>query len=304
MRLSKRRYDGGTASLRLIGLRSPVRVCILIFAVFFTIVIVTWTTRNLRSKIHSSMISGEMKDAATLEWYHAANSKSKIIEALKSSAQMIEADVIMRGHDPEEPIMAHPPQNDSDITLRDWLKEVTATDKGIKLDFKSLQAVKPSMRLLEAVRGQLRGPVWINADILSGPGGKNVPLDPQAFLEAVGPAHLGDVLSLGWTTGWSPNTENPGYSWEMVREMEAVCHALKQPVTFPVRAALLPQSYAQLSWLLQQSSRFCWYSLTVWTGLSDEFAVEDLIPYRMNIDKSKIYYDLLESQSKSLLKLP
>lgn len=51
---------------------------------------------------------------------------------------MIEADVLLRGRDPKEPIMAHPPDNDSDITLRDWLKMVVNSDKGIKLDFKRL----------------------------------------------------------------------------------------------------------------------------------------------------------------------
>lgn len=51
---------------------------------------------------------------------------------------MIEADVLLRGHDPKEPIMAHPPDNDSDITLQDWLKMVVNSDKGIKLDFKRL----------------------------------------------------------------------------------------------------------------------------------------------------------------------
>lgn len=49
---------------------------------------------------------------------------------------MIEADVILRGHDPKEPVMAHPPDNDSDITLSEWLQEVKVYNKGIKLDFK------------------------------------------------------------------------------------------------------------------------------------------------------------------------
>lgn len=49
---------------------------------------------------------------------------------------MIEADVLLRGRDPEEPIMAHPPENDSDINLQDWLQQVLKSDKGIKLDFK------------------------------------------------------------------------------------------------------------------------------------------------------------------------
>lgn len=52
---------------------------------------------------------------------------------------MIEADVLLRGREPKEPIMAHPPDTDSDITLRDWLEMVANSDKGIKLDFKRLE---------------------------------------------------------------------------------------------------------------------------------------------------------------------
>lgn len=56
----------------------------------------------------------------------------------QDGTQMIEADVLLRGRDPKEPIMAHPPNNDSDITLQDWLEMVAKSDKGIKLDFKRL----------------------------------------------------------------------------------------------------------------------------------------------------------------------
>lgn len=66
------------------------------------------------------------------------------------------------------------------------------------------------MALLDKVRDQLKGPVWINADILPGPGGMATPLDAQGFLQAVAMKAEGDVLSLGWTTGWSPNIDNPG----------------------------------------------------------------------------------------------
>lgn len=46
---------------------------------------------------------------------------------------------------------------------------------GIKLDFKSLKAVGPSLDLLRQLTldGKVRRPVWINADILRGP---NVPV--------------------------------------------------------------------------------------------------------------------------------
>ncbi|XP_048847616.1 protein FAM151B-like isoform X1 [Brienomyrus brachyistius] len=278
------------------------------------LITITWTIWSLKWRTEATPVKMgdetlqyflrkgkiENEDAADVGWYHAANSRSRIAEGLQSSSLMIEADIILRGYEPTEPIMAHPPATDSDITLHDWLKEVLMSDKGIKLDFKSLQAVAPSMRLLEEVRGHLLGPVWINADILSGPGGKATPLDPVSFLQAVSQGLPGDVLSLGWTTGWSPNINNPGYSWEMVQEMEKVCRRLKQPVTFPVRAALLAQSFNQLQWLLQQSSR---YSLTVWTGQTDEWSVEDLLPYRQSIDQKRVYYDIPEQQLALLKKL-
>ena len=47
-----------------------------------------------------------------------------------------------------------------------------------------------------------------------------------------------------------------GYSWAMVRQMEEACRGLRHPVTFPVRAALLAQSFDQMKWLLQQSDRY------------------------------------------------
>ncbi|XP_020326165.1 protein FAM151B isoform X1 [Oncorhynchus kisutch] len=316
------------------------RVIVLILTCSF--VLCVWNLENKTPEISTELMTDQtleyflsqgkmqVKDAADIEWAHAANSKNKITEALQSSAHMIEADILLRSNDPKDPIMAHPPETDSDVTLRDWLKEVKASDKGIKLDFKSLAAVAPSMVLLDEVRAELHGPVWINADILPGPGGKATPLDPKVFLEAaVTPGSHGDVLSLGWTTGWTADTHNPGYSWEMVREMEAMCRTLRHPVTFPVRAALLAQSFSQLHWLLQQSDRsnsmrsqdvvsallkhlilliscsldgrtFCRYSLTIWTGHTDVFVVKDLLPYRSGIDKTRIYYDLLDSQRTQL----
>lgn len=48
---------------------------------------------------------------------------------------------------------------------------------------------------------------------------------------------------------------SPGYEWPMVQEMSRLCHPLSQPVTFAVRAALVPGSIPQLRWLLQQSHR-------------------------------------------------
>nr|XP_033782019.1 protein FAM151B [Geotrypetes seraphini] len=233
------------------------------------------------------------RDGAEIRWYHAANSKSQLFEALASSAHMIEADVLFRAQESgnEEPIMAHPPQTDSDITLWEWLSEVMKSNKGIKLDFKSLEAVKPSMMLLDHVKTCLKSPVWINADILPGPGGITLPLDAEGFLDIV-TSHFSDVtLSLGWATGWHVQKCNEGYTWEMMAEMERICHRYSQPITFPVRAALLRQSWSELHWLLQRSNK---YSMTIWTGKDDAYSLEDLLFIREKFDKNKVFFDLSE----------
>ncbi|NXL38067.1 F151B protein, partial [Glaucidium brasilianum] len=184
------------------------------------------------------------------------------------------------------PIMAHPPETDSDNTLQEWLKEIVSTNKGIKLDFKSLEAVRPSLQLLDHVKQHLRQPVWINADILLGPNGRNSVVDAKGFLDTV--------------TSFFPNMVFVvGYDWMMVKEMAQICSALPQRVTFPVRAALVRQSISELCWLMQQSDR---YSLTVWTGKEDVYSVEDLLYIRENFDKSRVYYDILEPQNSEFKK--
>ncbi|NWI44880.1 F151B protein, partial [Picathartes gymnocephalus] len=200
------------------------------------------------------------------------------------------------------PILAHPPDTDSDITLQEWLAQMGGTDKGIKLDFKSLAAVGPSLELLGQLGQPLDRPVWLNGDILPGPRGTCVPLDAHAFLGAVTSSCPDATLSLGWTTGCHPGQVpclSPGYEWAMVQEMSQLCHPLSQPITFAVRAVLVPGSIPQLQWLLQQSHR---YTLTVWTGKEDVYSVEDLLLIRENFDKSRVYYDIFEPQNSEFKK--
>ncbi|TRZ17046.1 hypothetical protein HGM15179_010036 [Zosterops borbonicus] len=213
----------------------------------------------------------------------------------RGDVHMVEVDVLLRGGD-GDPILAHPPDTDSDITLQEWLAQMVGTNKGIKLDFKSLAAVRPSLELLGQVGQSLDRPVWLNGDILPGPCGSRAPLDARAFLDTVTSSCPDATLSLGWTTGCH---QGQGYEWPMVQEMSRLCHPLSQPVTFAVRAALVPSSIPQLQWLLQQSHR---YSLTVWTGKEDKYSVEDLLLIRENFDKSRVYYDIFEPQNSEFKK--
>ncbi|NWY02689.1 F151B protein, partial [Nothoprocta ornata] len=190
------------------------------------------------------------------------------------------------------PIMAHPPETDSDNTLQEWLEEIVKTNKGIKLDFKSLEAVRPSLQLLGRQRQRLRRPVWLNADVLPGPNGSSTVVDARGFLDAK--SYLQVFFRI-----FNQMVFIVGYDWMMVKEMAQICSTLSQPVTFPVRAALVPQSLSELCWLLQQSDR---YSLTVWTGKQDEYSVEDLLHIREHFDKSRVYYDILEPQNSEFKK--
>ena len=49
----------------------------------------------------------------------------------------------------DEPIMAHPPDVDSDLTFEEWITGIMATPKrGMKLDFKLIDAVPIALEIL------------------------------------------------------------------------------------------------------------------------------------------------------------
>ena len=78
----------------------------------------------------------------------------------------------------------------------------------------------------------------------------------------------------------------------MVEEMWDIVKETEQPVTFPVRAALLRPSWMDLKWLLNQApDRF---TITLWTAGDDwEGATPfDLLYCRNDYYKKSIYYDL------------
>ncbi|XP_026914910.1 protein FAM151A [Acinonyx jubatus] len=248
------------------------------------------------------------RDGLLVTWYHAANSQKEMGAALSSNAMVLEADVTIEGlntvNETGVPVMAHPPAIYSDNTLQQWLEAVLASSqKGIKLDFKSLKAVGPSLALLRRLTedGRVRRPVWINADILRGP---NVPISVEVnatqFLALVQESYPEATLSPGWTTLYVPLFPNRTYTRAMVEKMQRLVAALPQKVTFPVRAVMVRAAWPHFSWLLGQSQR---YSLTLWQGASDPVSVDDLLYVRDNSASHQVYYDLFEpvlSQFKQL----
>ena len=172
----------------------------------------------------------------------------------------------------EDVLMCHPPSRASDLTFREFLDRVTAhlvhggRPVGVKLDFKELDCVAPCLALMRArgvgacvgsnpgggggggahaahaeesgVDDEARVrcmPVWLNADVVRGPGGRD-PIAADAFVEACVEACPEATLSLGWTHTGTPVL---GYTQEMVDEMLTLVGRLPQHVTFAASAAHL-----------------------------------------------------------------
>ncbi|KAM5248586.1 protein FAM151A [Ctenodactylus gundi] len=239
------------------------------------------------------------QDGLLVTWYHGANSLEKMNAALKDDTMVLEADVNIEGLDTVNetgvPIMAHPPAIYSDNTLQNWLDSVlNSTQKGIKLDFKSLKSVGPSLDILRQLTdaGRVRRPVWINADILRGPKvSHSNEVNATRFLALVQEKYPKTTLSVGWTTPAWPQLVNASYTQDGIRQMHALVRALPQKVTFPVRAVMVRAAWPHFSWLLGQSER---YSLTVWQGIIDSVSVDDLLFIRDNSALHQVYYDLFE----------
>nr|XP_006200587.1 protein FAM151A [Vicugna pacos] len=239
------------------------------------------------------------RDGLLVNWYHAANSQEDMKAALSSDAMVLEADVTVEGlgtaNETGLPIMAHPPAIYSDNTLEQWLEKVlTSSQKGIKLDFKSIKAVGPSLDLLRRLtsEGRVRRPVWINADIQRGP---NVPIpieiNATRFLALAQEKYPEATLSTGWTTLYLPMFPNSTYTRAMVEKMQELVGALPQKVTFPLYALMARSAWPHFSWLLGQSER---YSLTLWQATSDSVSVDDLLYIRDNTAPHQVYYDIFE----------
>ena len=137
---------------------------------------------------------------------------------------MLEGDILMGTLDsaPHEtiPIMAHPPSTESDLTFEKFLEEIikfnkgkrtSKNKKGIKLDFKKIEAVKPCLELLQKHGDSINFPVMLNADVIVGPvDSKDTPLDGPTFLNLTQTYFPKAQLSLGWTTRYGKDSFVPG----------------------------------------------------------------------------------------------
>jgi len=145
-------------------------------------------------------------------WAHSCVTRAKLEAALKDpDITAIEVDVAMGyltgpsgSGTALVPVMAHPPVLTSDLSFETFLDEVIRDGRRhVKFDFKDLEAVQLCLPLLAeksqklAANGQA---VWLNADVLPGPGlrGWRCAVPADAFFEAAQRYCPGAHLSLGW----------------------------------------------------------------------------------------------------------
>lgn len=142
-----------------------------------------------------------------------------------------------------------------------------------RLDFKDPLAVPACMLILQQKlldnASRKPFPVWLNADVLTGPGGLQSKFDAGKFIAECS-LFLSQwplaMLSLGWTTTFQQVNIEP-YSDSMIEQMIKLCdqHHLRC-VTFPIRSSLVASSVGPLHRLLSHSRDF---SLTLWNSKHD-----------------------------------
>mmetsp|Transcript_25338 Transcript_25338/g.54506 ORF Transcript_25338/g.54506 Transcript_25338/m.54506 type:complete len:284 (-) Transcript_25338:40-891(-) len=260
-------------------------------------------------------------------WHHAVNDQSKLNQVLKvvvkdesvvdkntAFVEAIEADIIY-SEVKSQAVMGHPPSIDGDLTLASFLQQLRHVNFQqqhddqqtecplLKLDFKSMIALQSSLtdikNYLTHLPSCLHQRVWINADILPGPGEdmndataqkKMQPkFDAAEFLQVVTTELPETVLSIGWTTSLAD--VHAVYTDQMVDEM-VECAKPYSAVTFPVRASCFMKSWGALQTLYQKNEK---WTITLWW--SRELSKEDFDLIYETLEKdvelrNRTYYDL------------
>ncbi|KAH8260277.1 hypothetical protein KR026_008801 [Drosophila bipectinata] len=251
-----------------------------------------------------------------ITWAHAVNNQQLLDEALSGDIDFIEADISLgklNGEGDDLPVMAHPPANISDLTLAEFLyqimefnRENEGHEKGIKLDFKSIEVFEGSLDILDANIPNMDYPIWINADILSGPVDQNktVPVDPDRFFAGCN-RYKQAVLSIGWTTNWGADFVEGEYTED---HCQAMLDTLTQnnvlftgqSITFPVRAGIAANSEEQLHKLVASVNGTNESTLTVWSSAGDYVDVDKLRKLILGFGVSRVYLDVPEELSAEL----
>jgi hypothetical protein len=216
-------------------------------------------------------------------WHHGVNSWEKLRRCCAAPfSMMVEGDIAYsKTH--KQLIMAHPPDTESDLTLKEWLAYIVKMHKGAKLDFKEAALIPESLELVKTLVKDI--PIVLNADTIQGPHGEKPSCTTQHFIAQCSPLGSDVLLSIGWTT------EDPpvgAYTPSMITQMLEECAGFSGPITFPVRACFLQSSWEQIQPLFWAPQ----HSITIWNALTEDLPPALLTWIKETIDPQRAFYDL------------
>lgn len=290
------------------------------------------TNASIVVDLPTSAISDTLKffgydstDVGVISWAHAVNSKREFLEAKLAGMNFFEADILLRkeANNDDVPIMAHPPATDSDLTLREFLHMSSSLPIGVKLDFKTIEALRASVaellehgRRAEAVSG--RAPFWMNADIVGHGAVVEGKVDADEFLNTSRHVTPLATLSIGWNIApsyflSSPNVVSPSsssptspspplsYSDDDVRRMRDALErngfSPETSITFAIWSKFISNSLDTLQWLTDHYPNS---SVTIW-GKADDATVEQVAAIYSVLPKSRVFLDLPETLKREIM---
>lgn len=186
----------------------------------------------------------------------------------------------------KQPIMAHPPSEESDISLEEFLKQIKSFNenvakdeqKHVKIDFKTTEVFINSLEVLNKT--------WIDdsifmlsADLYEGPVNSSLStlVDPDYFF-AEAKKFSAATLSPGWTTRWDSNLTEGSYTRDQVNAMiEGIKNKnITNPISFSVRAAIVANSLEEMKYLYDSLKDSNQITFTVWSSALDMVDIEGL----------------------------
>ena len=180
------------------------------------------------------------------------------------------------------PIMSHPPQYTSELSAKRFLTSTTCDPafpnhprlrKHLKLDFKDLDSVVPTLNILQEINADPGGKtIFLNADLIAGPGRtrEEVVVLPKVFLQiCLDFIRNNKGNNIAFSLGFKVDVVSIfGHSHEEIATMADLVDKfdLSQKsagVVLAINARLLSKHYAPFDTFLQ---RYPSAQLLVWTG--------------------------------------
>jgi len=236
----------------------------------------------------------------TLRWAHSVCSKDGLkIALIDKEITAIEADIVM-GHIEDEktkdvspitePIMSHPPISVSDLSFTGFINKCMEDSKDctrqqqkhLKLDFKDVESIDPALDTLQksiTENSTFEKSVFLNADILKGPGGRRIrqiPIEANTFmkkcLKFISLINEEDRKRIVMSLGWRVDCRSfYGYTDNDVKEMKDIIEKYDLMertggVVLALNARVLAKDPSPFESILKEFPKM---QLLVWTGTGE-----------------------------------